>query len=125
LKVVKAVNHHGLIECLFYMPSEQSISTSGKIIATLSTIDENSSGEIRQRLMDLINEMINTDFNALIQLLYRIDINEANLKKILDDNKGINTAALISDLIIKRQLDKIETRKRFSARIPPGHDDSW
>jgi hypothetical protein len=107
------------------MPSEESISVSGKIIAAISTLHEDSSGEIKARLIYLINEMIDTDFNALLQLLYRIDVDEKNLKDILKENGGVNAAAIISDLIIKRQLEKIETRKQFGNRIPPAHDDGW
>lgn len=74
------------------------------------------SDNLRQKLSEYINELINTDFEKLVQLLYRLDIDEKKLKKVLHDNPGHNAAEMISDLIIERQLQKIQSRQQFSQR---------
>ena len=64
-------------------------------------------------LADLINAMIIDDFNRLVQLLYRIDVSEPKLKKILRENASTDAGILIARLIIERQEQKRETRRQF------------
>ena len=70
----------------------------------------------RQKLSPYINELINTDFEKLVQLLYRLDIDEKKLKKVLKDNPDHNAGEMISELIIERQLEKIRSRQQFNRR---------
>jgi hypothetical protein len=62
-------------------------------------------------LADRINTMITTDFSGLITLLYRIDVSETKLKKLLKENAGTDAGLLIARLILERQWQKIETRR--------------
>jgi hypothetical protein len=43
----------------------------------------------------------------LVQLLYRIDISEVQLKRVLNENKNANYFNVITELIIKRVLQKV------------------
>lgn len=61
-----------------------------------------------------INTLINEDFSRLIQLLYRIDVSETKLKKLLRENNGSDADRLIARLILERQWQKIETRRKYS-----------
>jgi len=67
-------------------------------------------------LAERINVMINGDFSALVQLLYRIDINESRLRLILQENHASNAGQLIARLILERQWQKILTRREYSRR---------
>ncbi len=58
-----------------------------------------------------INDLINNDFERLVSLLYRIDVSEKKLTILLQENKTGNTAELIANLIIERQLQKIISRR--------------
>jgi hypothetical protein len=64
-------------------------------------------------LADRINTMITTDFNRLISLLYRIDVSETKLKQLLKENTGTDAGLLIARLILERQWQKIETRRKY------------
>jgi hypothetical protein len=66
-----------------------------------------------QILADRINTMITADFNGLISLLYRIDVSEPNLKQLLKENTGTDAGLLIARLILERQWQKIETRRKY------------
>jgi len=66
--------------------------------------------ELEQELTNHINHLINTDFEKLIYYLYRIDVNETKMKKLLQQEEGVNAAQLIARLIIDRQLQKIKSR---------------
>ena len=67
--------------------------------------------KIKENLTVHINHLINNDFDQLIYLLYKVDVNESKLKRLLKENS--DAASVISDLIIERQLQKIKTRKEF------------
>jgi hypothetical protein len=64
-------------------------------------------------LADRINTMITADFNRLVSLLYRIDVDEAKLKQLLRENSGVDAGLLIARLILERQWQKIETRRKY------------
>ncbi len=53
-----------------------------------------------------------TNFN-IMQLLYRIDISEAQLKKYLTDDKRENYFSVIAELIIKRVLQKVVIKQYY------------
>ena len=53
-----------------------------------------------------------TDFN-LMNLLYRIDISEAQLKKYLNKNENENYFNVIAELIIKRVLQKVVIKQYY------------
>ena len=84
-----------------------------------------STAAIQQQLEALINDLIQNNFEQLIQLLYRIDVNEKKLKQLLADHPQTDAAALISQLIIERQLQKIQTRKEFKSNKDIADDDKW
>ena len=96
------------------MQQENQLSLPEKIVAVSNLIDQKNEEELRQKLIALINELINKDFHALIQLLYRIDVYEKKIRLYLNKNTDADSAAIIADLIIERQLEKIESRKKFS-----------
>ena len=72
-----------------------------------------SFNEIREQLSKYINDLIVNDFQKLVSLLYRIDINESRLKKLLQEENHEDAGKVIADLIIQRQLEKIKTRQQF------------
>jgi len=53
-----------------------------------------------------------TDFN-LMNLLYRIDISEAQLKKYFNQNKNESHFNVIAELIIKRVLQKVVIKQYY------------
>ena len=72
--------------------------------------------ELYSKLSAHLNELIKTDFEKLISLLYRIDISEAKIKSLLKEQQQANAGDIIADLIIERQLQKIKSRELFSKR---------
>jgi len=89
-------------------------SLPDKIISTANSLERTSTEKTRGELISLINELINNDFHSLIQLLYRIDVNEKKIRFYLEENTHTDAAIVITDLIIERQLQKIEIRKKFT-----------
>ena len=102
------------------------LSISDKIISEINLMQQVSNEQIRARLIDLINELIQKDFNALLQLLYCIDVDEMKIRSCLKENKNNDTASLLADLIIERQLQKIKTRQEYQSRNDVNdNDEKW
>jgi len=84
-----------------------------------------SPDELKQKLAQHIDYMITHDFEKLIYHLYRIDVNEAAIRQLLDLRKGENASGLIADLIIDRQLNKIQSRKETKSDPDIPEDEKW
>lgn len=76
--------------------------------------DDISIQELFDKLSVFVNDLIQHDFQKLVLLLYKVDVDENKLKKILKDEAGKDAAGIIAGLIIEREKQKIETRKQFS-----------
>lgn len=93
-------------ELVHFLNSELALQLPEKI----------SGDELKEKLAVYINDLINHDFQKLIFLLYRVDVNETRMRKLLEQKDGENAARLIADLIIERQLEKIKSRQQFRRR---------
>lgn len=91
-------------------------------VALLESISLN---ELKEELAAYINTLIQSDFNKLVQLLYRIDVDEAKLKAILKQNPDTDAGLIIAGLVIERQLEKIESRKENENNNIIPDDDKW
>jgi len=70
--------------------------------------------ELKGKLMQHVNHLIDTNFQQLVAILYRVDVSESKLKMLLNESMGEDSGSIIADLIIERQLQKIKFRQKFS-----------
>lgn len=84
-----------------------------------------SGEELKQKLALHINHLINHDFEKLVSLLYRIDVNENKLRQLLEQEEGENAAGLIASLIIERQIQKIKSRQETKSKNDIPDDEKW
>ena len=64
-----------------------------------------------QSLALKIHDLLNNDFQKLISLLYRMDINESKLRRLLEENKNTDAGLIIAKMMIEREAQKIKSRK--------------
>jgi hypothetical protein len=88
----------------------------------LSTAEE---FEIKENLAGFINFLLLNNFNRLLEILYRVDIDEEKLKQLLRENPHTDAAHIITDLIILRQKEKIQTKKDFKQDVDIDEDEKW
>lgn len=82
---------------------------------TFTNEQENPYQELYQQILPLIDELLNDDYPKLIAMLYRIDLDEGFLNKKLKEAAHADTDEVITDLIIKRELQKIIIREMYSS----------
>ena len=80
---------------------------------------------MQKKLEDYINYLINHDFERLVQQLYTIDVDEKKLKDLLQQHPHTDAAALISHLMMERQLQKEQLRQQFTTTPGPDDEEKW
>ena len=65
-------------------------------------------------LQPIIQYMLNREFERLLQICYRIDLDENKLKYILNESDPEQMAVELAEAIIKRQIKKVEIRRKYS-----------
>jgi hypothetical protein len=81
--------------------------------------------ELKERLAEYINHLIDQDFQHLVLLLYRIDVSEKKLRGLLNQQPTADAGRMIADLIIERQLQKIKTRQEFKTNEKDSSEERW
>lgn len=95
-------------------------------VMNCSEIELLQSDMLLDELRNFLNELIQSDFTKLVQLLYRIDISEMKLKQILKDNPQSDAGLLIAEMIIERQIQKIRFRKEMESKeVEDGGEERW
>lgn len=69
--------------------------------------------EFRKYLTEKMKDMLDNNYNLLINTLYRIDINEKKLSELFSSKNKESIPEKLADLIIERQVEKINFRKRY------------
>jgi len=69
--------------------------------------------EFRKYLTEKIKDMLDNNYNLLINTLYRIDISENKLAELFSSKNKETIPEKLADLIIERQIEKINFRRRY------------
>ena len=85
------------------------------IIAKDFDLPENiNDSQIREILVKTFEYLVDDDFQKLLQILYKADVDQYKLKELLENTVGKSSAEIIADAYITRQEAKIETWKKYS-----------
>ena len=76
---------------------------------------------IISRLQEKVEELVNTDMDQFIQLLYMIDVAEKGIMEIMANEAVEDRTRLIATTILDRQLQKIKTKAAYKS--PPTTED--
>ena len=66
----------------------------------------------------LVQELIDTDFEKLLLLLYRIDVNERKVKAAIDLSGPEKASLSIAKLIFEREKQKAKSREKYKSESP-------
>jgi hypothetical protein len=105
------------------MEGEQSIQELlGRMRLEMQPVER---ADLKGDLCTYINYLVLNDFQTLVQLLYRIDVSEKGLKEALKAHPGSDAAPLIADMILKRQEEKLLSKKNTSTNTASSDDERW
>ncbi len=74
---------------------------------------QTSIDDLKEKLTQVIGYLLDKNFEKVLQAMYRIDINEEKLKVALASDPPDQIAPKIANLIIERELQKIESRRGY------------
>lgn len=106
----------------FKMEEDLIRSVNQQFSLEISTL---SYGDLKLILAKRINEWINNDFSMLIHVLYRIDVSEKKINELLRENIREDAANILADLVIERELQKIEARKQSPRPGDISNEEKW
>ncbi len=82
--------------------------------------------DMHSKLAVHINQLIKDNFEALVTLLYKIDIDEGKLKLQLAHNPTENAGNMIATLIMERLQQKAAFKKQFSKKPSSSdNEEKW
>jgi len=73
-----------------------------------------SAEQLREKMIHAFSWLLDNDISKMMNILYRTDVDEERLKSLLISRSQLPSAEVIADEYISRQLQKIETRKKYS-----------
>lgn len=76
--------------------------------------DRLTESQLKETMVDAFAYLIDNDFQKLIQILYKADVDQYKLKELLETIEGSSSAEVIADAYLARQLAKVETWKKYS-----------
>jgi hypothetical protein len=79
----------------------------------LNTSDVENIDEFKKYLSGKIKILIDNKFDSLINMLYRIDIDDRKIEELFSNKQKDKIPNLLADMIIERQLQKIHFRRLY------------
>lgn len=78
----------------------------------------NSDEELLRLIELLIEELVNNDFEKLLLILYRLDVNEKKVKEAIDLAGPQNASRSIAELVLAREKEKVISREKYKSDSP-------
>ncbi len=73
----------------------------------------NAYEELFDQIEPHINKLISSNQQKFMGILYRIDLSDVQIKKAVEENASESFSEIITDLIIKRELQKVVIRNHY------------
>lgn len=71
--------------------------------------------QLRKLVAERVLYMMENDVEHFKYVLYRLDINEQKVKQVLAESPYGEAANGIADLILKREMEKAQTRQQYNS----------
>jgi hypothetical protein len=76
----------------------------------------NAYEELFDQIEPHIKKLIDSNQSKFMGILYRIDLNDEQVKKAVNENSSEPFSEIITDLIIKRELQKVVIRNHYKSQ---------
>ena len=75
-------------------------------------------------LISCIDSLLANNFNKLVSILYRMDVNEEKIKQSIQAHPS-EPGKVIAALVIQRQIQKLDSRKQYFNEDDIPAEDRW
>lgn len=89
------------------------------------SLPQSERADLERKLEQHINYLINHDFGRLTQLLYTVDVDEQKLRTVLLQQPEQDAAQIITELILRRQEEKTQSRQQHKNIPTVEEDEQW
>ncbi len=97
-----------------------------EVAAALQIIESKASEADKIELARLLNDMILHRFDLLIALLYKVDVPEQEVKRLLRQQPSLDAGMLLAELLLHRQQEKEMVRKKPASDTGTiAEEDRW
>jgi hypothetical protein len=76
----------------------------------------NAYEELFEQIEPQIKRLIDFNHSKFMGILYRIDLNDLHIQKAINENSSEPFSEIITDLIIKRELQKVVIRNHYKGQ---------
>jgi len=91
-----------------------NLTQAAALIVRDFNLDQHTNAEqIKEALTNVLIYLLLNNIERLWGILYRIDVNEQQVKDLFNLQNPKAIAPALADLIIERQLQKIASRKKY------------
>ncbi|HMX05762.1 MAG TPA: hypothetical protein PKE14_13900, partial [Chitinophagales bacterium] len=101
----------------------QEVVSLGELEVSESRLTVKNEDDARTLLIEMIAFLIDHNFEKLLFILYRIDIDEQKVKLLLSKHLPDEAPVVIADLIIERQKQKEAFKASFEHTPPEAMDE--
>ena len=95
-------------------PVSQLIVRDLNLESEKSMVEIKHLDELKEKLEKIVAYLLDNDFERLLNAMYRLDISEEKFKMALSGLSGNSISKEITELIIGREVRKLETRAKYS-----------
>lgn len=85
--------------------------------------DDLTKNDLKSHLQNVIALYIESDFHALVNIFYRLDIHEQKFNAIMDTQMGDELTSNLADLVLEREIQKAKTRLEYREYLKKTQDD--
>lgn len=80
---------------------------------------------LTEALSAWISHWMDRDMSRVLQLLYRVDVSEKTIAAWLASHQDEDSAKGLAELVVSRQLEKIQLRREHTPAAKPTDEDLW
>lgn len=84
--------------------------------------DDLTKNDLKSHLQFAIAWYIESDFHALVNIFYRLDIHEQKFNAIMDTQMGDELTSNLADLVLEREMQKAKTRLEYREYLKKTQD---
>jgi hypothetical protein len=79
----------------------------------------------KQQIAAYLNDLLLHDFSRLVQLLYRVDVDEKRVKAVLQQHPHEDAGLLLTELLMERQKLKSYKKETFGSFRNESDEERW